>query len=230
MKILLVDDDEGLAKMVANGLVSDGHAVDVAHDGGEGLFLAKAYMHDLIILDYSMPKKDGLEICREIRSIGKTTPIIFLSVNDEVPLKVQALESGADDYMTKPFSIDELRARIKAVTRRPESIRSPVITLADVSLDTESQIVTRQGRIIKITRKEFCLLEYLMRNAGTVLSRAMIMEHVWTADSDLLSNTVESHIRNLRKKINAGGLPELIINISGRGYVMDTPENLKKFA
>lgn len=229
MKILVVDDDIGLAQMIKNALSSDGYVVETANDGAEGSFLARSYGYDVIILDYSLPKKDGIQVCLDIRKSGKSTPIIFLSVTMEVSLKVEALGSGADDYMTKPFSMEELRARVKAISRRPTKIQKPIISLFDLSLDTEKQTIHRGRKLIKLTRKEFNLLHYLMINIGVVMSRAMIMEHVWTADSDLLSNTVETHMGNLRRKINGKGRPDLIFNIPGRGYIMDTPENLKKF-
>lgn len=230
MKILVVEDDNGVAEMVKSGLSSDGHVVETADDGAEGSFLAKSYEYDAIVLDYSLPKKDGLKVCEEVRAYGRLTPILFLSIVGDIPVKVSALNGGADDYMTKPFSMDELRARVRALARRPATTLIPSgLALLDLTLDPEKQQVHRAGRLIRLTKKEFCLLEYLMRHTGTIMSRAMIMEHVWTADGNLMSNTVEAHVRNLRRKINSKRKPDLITNIAGRGYVMDTPENLKKF-
>ncbi|MFA6459500.1 MAG: response regulator transcription factor [Candidatus Paceibacterota bacterium] len=228
MKILIVEDDESVANMVKIGLSADSHLVEIAKDGADGSFLARSYDYDIIILDYSLPKKDGLCVCREIRAAGKTAPIIFLSVTMDTSVKVNAFNFGADDYVTKPFSIEELRARVKALTRRPHTVKDPVITISDLKLDTEKLMASRSEKPIRLTRKEFSLLEYFMKNVGIVLSRAMILEHVWTAESDPLSNTVEAHIRNLRKKLNIKNKPDLIANIQGRGYVIDSPENIKK--
>lgn len=229
MKILIVEDDVNTANVLKMSLSADAHTVEVANDGIDGSFLARSYDYDAIVLDYTLPGKDGLAICDEIRKNGKTTPILFLSVTDDIDAKVQALSKGADDYMTKPFSLQELNARIKAVSRRPKNIRKSVINVADIVLDSEKQIVKRSGKVIRLTKKEFCLLEYLMNNVGVILSRPMLMEHVWTADSDPLSNTIEAHIAHLRKKINAGGKPNLIANVQGRGYIIDTVSNLKKY-
>ncbi len=227
MKILIIEDDISVSEALCSGLKSAGHTVEVAHDGNEGSFMARSFEHDMIILDYSMPKKDGLAVTREIRALGKTTPIIFLSVTEDPDIKVAAFESGADDYMTKPFALQELMARIKLLSRRPRKADIPTLQIHDLKIDSERSIVMRGNRRLKITRKEFCLLEYMVKHAGTVLSRALIMEHVWTADSNPFSNTVEAHIRNLRKKLNVGRKPSLIANIPGRGYIIDTPEHLR---
>jgi len=228
MKILVIEDDRNLAEMVKNSLASGDNAVDMADNGGDGAFMARSFDYDMIILDNDLPKKNGLTICKELRALGKTTPILFLTVDGEMTTKMAAFESGADDYLLKPFSLQELHARIKAITRRPTVIQKNTIRVADLEMDTEKHLVVRGTRRIHPTRKEFTLLEYFMRNQGIVLSRALIMEHVWTAESNPFSNTVEAHIRNLRTKISAGGRPNLIVNVPGRGYVMDTPENLRK--
>ena len=211
MKILIVEDDKEIARVVRDGLSSDSHTVEIAEDGNEGGFLARNYEYDLIILDNSLPKKSGLTLCKEIRTGGKPVPIIFLSVNNDTDTKVAALESGADDYMTKPFSMAELRARIKAVARRPKNMAEQnLLVVGDVILDIDKQKVTRNGQGVDLTRKEFNVLEYLARNAGTVVSRSAIMEHVWTADSDPFSNTVESHIRNVRKKLDIVDVVDMV--------------------
>jgi len=222
MKILIVDDDKGLADMLRNNFKTKSHSVDVAYDGGDGSFMGKSYDYDTILLDHSLPKKDGLTICKEIRSAGKTTPIIFMSVVDSVENKISALDHGADDYLVKPFLFEELQARIRAVGRRPDMASKPVLKVGDVSLDQKTNLATRGGKVIPLTHKEFGLLEYLMRHQDVLVSRVSIMEHVWSADSDLLSNTVETHIRNLRKKLNASRKPDLIKNVPGRGYIMST--------
>jgi two-component system copper resistance phosphate regulon response regulator CusR len=220
MKILIVEDDKDIAELVRCGLAAELHTAEIAPDGAEGSFLARSYEYDVIVLDYSLPKKDGLIVCKEIRGAGKLTPIIFLSVNDDTDIKVSAFNYGADDYLTKPFSFAELYARIQAITRRTPTAKRPVLKIGDLILDTNKHQVKRNGKEIHLTRKEFGILEYLILNQGTIVSRAILMEHVWTADSDPFSNTVEAHIRNLRRKINRENKPDLITNIPGRGYMM----------
>ncbi|MEA2715182.1 MAG: two-component system, OmpR family, copper resistance phosphate regulon response regulator CusR [Candidatus Parcubacteria bacterium] len=228
MKLLIVEDDKIVAQMLKNGLNSRDHTVEVADDGADGSFMGRSFDYDAIVLDYDLPRKNGLTVCKEVRTSGRATPIVFLSSNDDAELKVRALDQGADDYITKPFALNELFARLQAVTRRPPAIKDSVLSVSDIILDTDRHIVERGGRRIHLTRKEFNLLEYLMKNIGFVLSRALLLEHVWTSDSNPFSNTVEAHIRNVRKKLNAGGRPNLIGNIPGRGYVVDTPQNLAK--
>ena len=228
MKVLVVEDDSNLASTLQHELASFAHTVDVAADGVDGLFMAKSYDNDAIVLDYSLPRKDGLAVCRELRAAGKTTPIVFLSGTTDIDMKVQALRAGADDYMTKPFSMAELVARLGAVARRAPQIQATGLAVADLELDTTKLLCRRAGSLLRLTRKEFMLLEYLMRHAGTVVSRPQIMEHVWSADDNPFSNTVEAHIRNLRKKLNADGAPDLIMNVPGRGYILDAPENLAR--
>ena len=228
MKILVVEDSADIAENLRNDLTSNDHTVEIATDGADGSFLARSYDFDMIILDYSLPKKNGLQVCGEIRAAGKTTPILFLSVNDDTDVKIAALEAGADDYLTKPFSLKELNARIKAIRRRPTIMKQTLLTIDDLTLDPDRHLVTRGNKNVHLTRKEFNLLEYFLRNPGILLSRAMIMEHVWTADKDPFSNTVEAHLRNLRMKINIARSPELIANIPGRGYVIDTAENVRR--
>lgn len=228
MKILIVEDDSSIARILKDGLSANMHAVDIATNGADGTFMAKSFDYDAIILDYSLPKKNGLIVCKEIRAGGKTTPIIFLSVMDDPEIKVAAFESGADDYMVKPFSLQELYARLKVALRRPGKDKPDVLQIDDLLLDSAKHLVMRNGELIHLTRKEFGLLEYLMQNRGNVLSRALLMEHVWTADSDPFSNTVEAHIRNLRRKTGVGERPNLIVNIPGRGYMIDAAENLKR--
>ena len=213
--------------MIKGNLASGAHTVDIASDGADGSFLARSYEYDVIVLDYSLPKKNGLVVCKEIRVAGKSTPVIFLSTTDDGATKLAAFDSGADDYMTKPFSLLELSARIQAVRRRPAGIQQKTLSVGGLTLDSDKYLVTRDNESIRLTRKEFNLLEYFMRNPGTILSRALILEHVWTADSDPFSNTVEAHVRNLRKKINISGKLDMLANIPGRGYVMDVPERLQ---
>lgn len=222
MKILIIEDDDGVREFLRVSLTDDHHVVDTSPNGADGSFLARTNPYDIIILDYSLPDKNGLQICQEIRASGIETPILFLTVNSEINKKVAALEKGADDYMVKPFSFEELLARVHALGRRPRKIENSVIAAQDLTLNTNHQTAQRSSTPIYLTRKEYSLLEYLMRNKGVVVSRAMIMEHVWNADSDPFSNTVEAHILNLRKKIGKKNETEdFIKNIPGRGYVID---------
>lgn len=229
MKVLVVDDDKNTAQLVKESLAAYSHTIDISGDGADGSFLARSYDYDAIILDYSLPKKDGITVCKEVRSAGKTTPILFISNTDDVDTKIDALSSGADDYITKPFSLAELKARVDAVARRPKVIKSSLLKVCDLNLDGSSNMVSRGAKSVHLTRKEFHILEYLMKNSGMVMSRPQIMEHVWTVDGNPFSNTVEAHIRNIRKKLNLGGAKNLILNIPGRGYVIDSPENHKKY-
>ncbi len=220
MKVLVVEDDRNTAKIVKDSLTAYFHTVEISHDGADGSFLARSYEYDAIVLDYALPNKDGLTVCREIRAIGKTTPIIFVSVTDEVEVKIAALNEGADDYMTKPVSLDELRVRLSAITRRSPCIRNPKLQVGKLVLDPNIHAVTYAEEQIILTRKEFNLLQYFMEHVDTIVSRAQLMEHIWTADGNPFSNTVEAHIRNLRRKLSEKGLTGLIINIPGRGYLI----------
>ncbi len=228
MKVLIVEDDRSTAEIVKDSLTANSHTVDIAVDGADGSFLGRSYAYDAIVLDHSLPKKNGLVVCREIRAAGKSTPIVFLTAADDMETKIAAFDQGADDYMVKPFSLQELHARLRALGKRPTQEKKSILRVDDLSLDINRHSITRGDELIHLTRKEFNLLEYLMQNAGTILSRALLLEHVWTADSDPFSNTVEAHIRNVRKKICPKNNPNLIANVPGRGYVINTPENLKR--
>lgn len=221
MKLLIIEDDIITAEFMKTGFEASSHTVDIAHNGSDGSYIARVNHYDAIIIDYSLPGKNGMKVCEEIRAAGQTTPILFLSAVGEITKKITALEKGADDYMTKPFSFDELLARIRALARRPHTLETTILTAGDLSLDTERQVAVRAGITIYLTRKEYTLLEYLMQKQGTILSRGMIMEHVWNADSDPFSNTIEAHILNLRKKVNVGRRKDIIRNIPGRGYTID---------
>lgn len=221
MKILLVEDDPDIADFVRNGLEKEGYAVDTALEGQRGAYMAKTAPYDLIILDNSLPLKNGLDVCSEIRMSGSSVPIIFLSVISDTTRKIEALTRGADDYVTKPFHFEELKARVKALLRRPQKIENSVRIVGDLILDKEKRVAYRENIPLNLTKKEFNLLEYLMRNPSVPASRSMIMEHVWNANSDPFSNTVEVHIVNLRKKINAGDKKDIIFHIPGRGYFIE---------
>jgi DNA-binding response OmpR family regulator len=221
MRALVIDDEKEVRDMLCRHLRAECFAVDTAEDGFEGSYLARTNDYDLVILDNMLPEKSGFVVCEEIRRTGRTVPILRLSVLGETNQKVSLINAGADDYMVKPFSFDELTARIRALLRRPSKIEGDVITISDFTLDTKLQNLQRDGKDIYLTRKEFMLLEYLIRNRGVVLSRGMIMEHVWDMSSDPFSNTIESHILSLRKKI--GDVPgrRLIQTVPGRGYKID---------
>lgn len=221
MKILIIEDDPDIGGFLEIGFKTEGHEVDRAMDGEKGSFMARVSTYDIIILDFSLPKKNGLVVCNEIRTQGLPVPIIFLSVSGDTNIKINALEEGADDYITKPFSFEELNARIKAIMRRPKKIESAIKKVGELSIDIQKQTAYRNEKPLYLTRKEYNLLEYLMRNPGIVHSRGMIMEHVWSAESDPFSNTIEVHILNLRKKVNSGFSRDLIRNIPGRGYVIE---------
>ena len=220
MKMLIIEDDRDICELIEYSFKEEGFSVDIALDGERGSFWGRTNVYDIIILDYSLPKKNGHTVCSEIRASGKSSPIIFLSVSYDVDKKVEALERGADDYMTKPFSFEELRARVRTILRRPKKVKNPIIKIGDISMDTNKQEVYKNAKSIYLTRKEYNLLEYLMRSPGAILSRSMIMEHVWDSDSDPFSNTVESHILKIRKKINTDSQKDLIRNIPGRGYTI----------
>jgi DNA-binding response OmpR family regulator len=226
MRILIIEDDIDTADYISERLKEKCFAIDLAHDGTSGLQLAKTSDYDLILLDYTLPKKDGLSVSQEIRNqihpSRKNTPIIMISVTGEIEHKVKALGGGIDDYVTKPFFFDELHARMQAVLRRPGTISNDVFELDDLTLDTNSQKVTRGKTSIYLTKKEFALLEYLMRNKGSVVSRGAITEHVWDMNIDPISNTIEMHILNLRKKLELPRRKKLIHSVPGRGYKIDT--------
>lgn len=221
MKVLIVEDEKEILDLMKINLKKNGYVVDAATDGEAGSFMARTKDYDIILLDNNMPKKNGQQVCEDVRLDGKTTPIIMVSVRSEVTTKVDLLNSGADDYITKPFSFEELHARIKALLRRPEKIENEVIEVDDLVLDTSRHKVTRGAKDIYLTKKEFLLLKYLMKNVGVVLSRDMIFDHVWDMNVDAFSNTIESHIRSLRKKVDLPGKRKLIHTISGRGYKID---------
>lgn len=221
MRILIVEDDLEIQTALANCLKSACFAIDTAATGEKGLYLAQTNDYDLLILDYILPEKTGLEICKAIRAEGKTVPILILSVQGETPMKVELLNHGADDYLTKPYSFDELLARVHALLRRPVTVKSSIITVGDITINSSQQTVANGKKSLQLTRKEFSLLEYLARAKGTVVSRSTIMEHVWDIEGDLFSNTIEAHILNLRRKLATITKHKLIHTISGRGYKLD---------
>lgn len=219
MRVLIVEDEQKIADFIIKSLEAEYFVVDHAVDGEHGSYLARLNDYDLIILDNMLPKKTGVEVCQEIRTNGKSTPILILSVMTETQQKVDLLNAGADDYLMKPFSLEELLARVRALLRRSPQITADVIEIDDIVLDTKAHIVTQNGNEIYLTRKEFMLLQYLMQNRGTVLSRGMIMEHVWDMNADPFSNTIESHILSLRKKLgDTDKGKRFIVTVPGSGY------------
>jgi DNA-binding response OmpR family regulator len=221
MKILIIEDDIEVSEFLKNKLLLDSYIVDVADNGIDGSYKARINHYDLIIIDYALPEKNGLIVCSEIRASGSNSVILFLSATLDFKHKVRCLESGADDYMIKPFAFEELRARIKALMRRSVRTGNDVVTAGNLTLDTKKQIVKRDNFFVHLTKTEYNLLEYLMVNKGVVLSRGMIMEHVWSVNTDPFSNTIEAHITNLRKKLGVDSTVDIIRNVAGRGYIID---------
>lgn len=220
MRILVVDDDKSIRDFLKSSLEAECFVVDAASDGNKGARLALSNAYDLIILDNVMPKKKGLEVCQELRDEGIEIPIIILSVKSETTTKVSLLDAGADDYLHKPFSFQELLARINALLRRPKRIEQTILEKGELTIDAGKHAVFCRGEEVRLTRKEFILLEYLMRNRGTVLTRGMIMEHVWDMNADPFSNTIDSHISSLRKKIRCSDEKSIIETVQGRGYLI----------
>ena len=225
MKALIIEDDKDTQSFLRERLEEKCFAVDTADDGAKGLKLGKTNDYDLILLDYALPHKNGFSICKEIRELAHPsrphTPIIMISVTKDTPHKIEGFNLGADDYVTKPFLFDELFARIQAILRRPTIRQESIFKLDDLILDSNTQKVTRGKDSIYLTRKEFSLLEYLLKNTGNVVSRGMITEHVWDMNIDPFSNTIEMHILNLRKKLEGSKKKKLIHSLPGRGYKID---------
>ena len=224
MLVLLVEDEQKIAYAIKRGLEQEHYAVDVAYDGKEGLSLALSHNYDLILLDRMLPGGlDGSDICREVRAKGIRTPILLLTALDGLRDKVSGLDSGADDYLVKPFAFEELLARLRSLLRRPEPLQSNVLLVENLSLDTSTYEVKRAGKIISVTSKEYSLLEYLMRHPGRIISKEAIISHVWDYDADILPNTVEVYIGYLRNKIDKPfALPPLLQTVRGFGYRLGT--------
>ena len=220
MRILLVEDEKKLVDSIARGLKENRYIVDTAEDGENALFLAEVNLYDLIILDIMLPKKDGLTICRELRSKGNNVPILMLTAKNALKDKVLGLKSGADDYLTKPFAFVELLARVGALLRRNRENKTTLLKVADLEIDQVKRKVVRSGEEIDLTSKEYALLEYLMLNAGSVVSRTMISEHVWNEDFDSLTNFIDVYINHLRNKIDKISTKKLIHTVHGTGYVL----------
>lgn len=224
MRVLVVEDERRMAANIAQALLEEGFAVDLAHDGVGGLELAETYEYDAIVLDIMLPRLDGLAVCRRLRESGRQVPVLILSARDMVEDRVRGLDAGADDYLVKPFAIAELTARLRALQRRSQFRTPPELVVGDLRLDPATHTVRRNGRTISLTLREYSLLEYLMRRAGVVLTRSMIAEHVWNFTFDHASNVVDVYIKHLRDKIDTPGEPSLIQSIRGVGYVLRDPK------
>jgi len=225
MRILLVEDDQQHAAIIARGLRKHAFAVDVASDGDEAVFLAETNDYDVLVLDVMLPRKHGFEICRHLRSGGSDVPILMLTARDAVEDRVAGLETGADDYLTKPFDFAEFVARVRALLRRPRVWQAPKLCVGDLAIDTSARTAERAGRAISLTTKEFALLEFLGRNAGRVVSRSEIAEHVWDDHYDPFSNVIDVYVRKLRQKVDDGERIRLIHTRRGAGYILSaSPE------
>lgn len=218
MRILIIEDEHTIANAIKKGLEQESYAVDVTYDGQSGLDMAIGEEYDLIILDRMLPIIDGIELCKKIRQSENHTPILMLTAKGQTSDKVAGLNSGVDDYMVKPFAFEELLARIKALLRRPPQTRNIIYTIDNLTLNTVSYEVKRGNSVLHLSSKEFALLEYLMRNDNTILSKDQIISHVWNYDSDVLPNTVEAYIGYLRNKIDRPFKRPLIHTVRGFGY------------
>jgi heavy metal response regulator len=220
MRLLLVEDEKKVASFIKKGLEEEGYAVDHASDGETGVAMGLDWVHDLIILDINLPKLDGLGILTELRRKKITTPVLLLTIRATIEDRVIGLDTGADDYLPKPFSFQELLARVRALLRRRAEADQPILKVDDLTLDPATRLVYRGVQKIELTAKEFTLLDYFMRNQGRVLSRTMIADHVWGYDFDTTTNVIDVYVNYLRKKIDAGHEPKLFHTMRGVGYVL----------
>jgi DNA-binding response OmpR family regulator len=223
MRVLVIEDEQKMADLIKRGLEEEGMEVDTAYDGDSGLEAGKSGKHDLIILDLGLPGRDGLEISREIRVEGIKTPILILTAQDSTEMKVKGLDSGADDYLTKPFAFSEMLARIRALQRRTMSEDSTKLQIGDLSLNLINRKVSRAGVEVQLTGKEFALLEFFMRHPDEILSREILSEKVWEETFDTLTNVIDVYINYLRNKIDRQFEPKLIQTVRGVGYMFKTP-------
>lgn len=218
MRVLIVEDDRSMAELLQKGLEEENHVVSVARDGLEGLELTQSYQFDVLVLDWMLPRMDGLELARRIRKSGRSFPILMLTARDAVPDVVKGLDAGADDYLTKPFSFAEFLARLRALARRPAAAPKNRLEVADLALDLQTHQVFRGKQEIHLTQTEYRLLEFLMRRSGAVASRRAIIEAVWGLDAEVEENTLDAFVRLLRAKIDQGQKQRLIHTVRGFGY------------
>ena len=224
MRILLVEDEPDTARMLAKGLREQAYAVDVAADGDGALYQLAIHTYDLVLLDVLLPGKDGVAVCRELRATGATVPVLMLTARDTVQDRIGGLDTGADDYLTKPFDFHELLARMRALLRRGPALLPETLVIADLRINTRSQQVHRGDRPIPLTATEYALLEYLARHAGAVVTRAAIADHVWDESYDPFSNLIEVYVQRLRRKIDADGPRRLLHTQRGAGYILTAAE------
>jgi two-component system copper resistance phosphate regulon response regulator CusR len=225
MRILVVEDDPRIARFVSQGLREQTYAVDVTGDGDDALYKLAVNEYDAVILDLMIPGRDGLEVCRELRASGSSVPVLMLTARDALEDRIAGLDTGADDYLTKPFEVTELLARLRALLRRGHVVRPATISVADLVIDTRAHSVTRAGRRVELTAKEYALLEYLARERGRVLGRAEIAEHVWDENFDPMSNLIDVNINRLRRKVDDGFAQPLIHTRRGEGYLLAAPDD-----
>jgi DNA-binding response OmpR family regulator len=223
MRILVVDDDRRLCAVIRRGLLEEAYAVDLAYDGEEGEYLAEVNPYDLIILDIMLPNKDGIQVCHDLRAKKINIPILMLTAKDTVEDRVRGLDTGADDYLVKPFAFNELLARVRALLRREGMSKSPDLRVGDLTLNTLTRQIWRGQRPIELTTKEYVILEYIMRHPNVLVTRTMIEEHAWDYDFDSLSNLVDVYIRRLRRKVDNEGEDSLIQTVRGAGYRLRAP-------
>ncbi len=220
MKVLVVEDDRTVGQYVKRGLEEQLNQVDLVDDGADGLIRASQSEYDVIVLDLRLPGMSGIEVLRTLRDKGDTTPVLVLTAQDAVESKVQALRTGADDYVTKPFAFEELLARVEALSRRPKGMASATLEVADLEINTNLHEVRRSGILLDLTPKEYSVLEYLVRNSGRVMTRTLITEYAWDYHFDPGTNVVDVVINRLRKKVDQGFKPKLIHTVRGVGYIL----------
>ncbi len=224
MRVLVVEDEPQIADFIARGLSENGYSVDTAGDGEEAIQWPAVAEFDVIILDVMLPLVDGIQVCTTLRERGVRTPILMLTARDAIEDRVAGLDSGADDYLVKPFAFAELLARVRALIRREPVLRGNVLRVGNLAMDTVTRQVSLAGEGVDLTAKEFALLEYMMRHPNQVLSRTVIAEHVWNYDFDNATNVIDVHVKNLRKKIDGAGGPKLIRTVRGAGYRISARE------
>lgn len=220
MRVLVVEDDRALGTVVVRGLAEEGHAVDLVATAVDADHAVATVPYDVVVLDLGLPDGDGADVCRRMRATGIMTPVLMLTARDEIGDSVRGLDSGADDYLTKPFHFPELTARVRALLRRPPATIGTVIEVGDVVVDCAAHVATRSGLVIALTAREFSLLDYLARRAGEVVSRSDLIDHVWDGDYDGLSNVVDVHVANMRRKLSVPDRPDPIETVRGVGYRM----------